>query len=573
MTESSQRARRRWLTAAALGLLLICGAGAVSQVLRAAAETTERKNREHAFADLRQCLLAEVVGDEERAADSVEWLRVRAAAFKEAERWAVDGVPWPQRCEPYARSLESAIAHSTHWSEDARLGVWPAASDVRNELVRSDGDTKGIAAHVRVLWLQAQRYGLDTTTPSTVEGPPRAELERAAAWHASIKLPFADFAPAHSGPYWYFSARLTDEPQMLAWCGLTDTGLHCAKATAEDSQLEYIYQNDVAHHSRIDPVDRPVPLGSWESPSQVLFYQFSKGASFAGVVRDGKVERLADEVPRHVDAAGTRFELRRGPLAGELWVTPRGGATRVASLQRVVERTDWGGSDRNHPELLGLALRARVPERDIELWRLIPLSPAGELGRPLDITADDICKAGRYYAFSTDSTLTFVDGVTWKRVATMDLGARLPTASGSSSKLLCRPSGAVITSSNRICTAQSGRCARLPGATLKPYEYADVLGDRVVRKSETEAELTIHIGGPGLAEEGIDIAILAPTEISATWARKHFRGRWTWSWMLDGPYMFGRDHGGIVVAQVGDELVGVRLTAEGELAPIDIQWE
>jgi hypothetical protein len=36
--------------------------------------------------------------------------------------------------------------------------------------------------------------------------------------------------------------------------------------------------------------------------------------------------------------------------------------------------------------------------------------------------------------------------------------------------------------------------------------------------------------------------------------------------MLDGPYMFGRDHGGIVVAQVGDELVGVRLTAEASRA-------
>jgi hypothetical protein len=306
-----------------------------------------------------------VVGDEERAADSVEWLRVRAAAFKEAERWAVDGVPWPQRCEPYARSLESAIAHSTHWSEDARLGVWPAASDVRNELVRSDGDTKGIAAHVRAVAPSAEA-GLDTTTPSTVEGPPRRA--EAPLRGTSIKLPWL---PAHSGPYWYFSARLTDEPQMLAWCGLTDTGLHCAKATAEDSQLEYIYQNDVAHHSRIDPVDRPVPLGSWESPSQVLFYHFSKGASFAGVVRDGGL-RLPTR-PRHVDAAGTRSSSDAG-RAGELWVTPREAPPcRKPSASR--RATDWG--ERSQSPLscwLAPSTGAGAGHRAV---RLIP-SPAGE---------------------------------------------------------------------------------------------------------------------------------------------------------------------------------------------------
>ena len=572
MTDASRGSRSLRIAAAVLGLLLACGAGAAAYLLRTRVAATERAEREAAFADLRQCLLGEVASDEEHAAASVEWLRVRATAFKEADRWAVDGVPWPQRCEPYARTLESAVVHSTHWREEARLEVWPAAADVRYELVRSDGETKGIAAYVRVLWLQAQKYGLDTTSPSKVEGPPRAELERAAEWHASIKLPFADFAPARSGPYWYFSARLSDEPHMLAWCGLTSTGLRCSKAAAEDEQLEYVFRNDLAHHDRVYPVDRPVPYGSWESPSQVVFSQQLKGGSFVVVVRNGKAERLTDDVLAHIDATGTRFALSR-ELDAELWVTPAEGATRITSLKPIVELTDWGGRARDYPELLGMALKARLPDRTHELWRLIPISPHGKLGTPLDITAEEICRAGRHYVFYADTALTFVDGLTWGTVATIDLPARLPTIAGSSSKLSCRPSGAVVTSSNLICTARSQRCSRLQVEVPRPYENADVLGERVVQGSGTYQDLLIRVGGPDLAEAVTELELLAPTELSANRSRKRFRGRRTWSWSLDGPYMFGNEHGGIIVAQAGDELVGAWLTASGELAPIDIQWE
>ncbi len=542
MTESSQRARRLWLTAAALVLFLSCFAGAAAYVLHVRADAAQRAHREAAFANLNQCLLGEIVTDEEQAAASFEWLRVRAAALPPGERWP-DAVPWPQRCRTPASGLLNAIGDSTKWNHDARFTVWAAAYELKEQL-RDDGAPKAeLGLHVRALWLAAKNNGLRPADHADASGPPRAELEEEARWADSLRLPFADFASADGGPRWHFEAVLKDEPGMIASCAPSELGLQCTKWRADPELLETRHvPRELVAGALVDPRNRLTPEGSWQSPSYLphrhspsRFSEFDVHA----IVHEGAVS-IRGGSAAHVDSSGTTYEVRGGRLLLQRWGASVESHDLAAQLKGRVE----GQLSR----VIGAGVVVSDAARG-RRWR-IAVSQNGVLGEPIPLPGDPFCKAGGHYVIRDTSSLMFIDTQTLRpaRVIPVDLWGPLEEGLYPS----CRPSGLVSLPQGLVCSERVGACTHVEN----PYQL-DLVDDRLVSADRLDGELWVRVGDRGLTVDGRDQLVLSRTASVG---------------QLESVRVFGDPTGAIVTVQVGQELLGLHVTPAGEIGALEIQW-
>jgi hypothetical protein len=542
VTESSQPARRLWLTAAALVLFLSCSAGAAAYVLHVRADAAQRAHREAAFANLNQCLLGEIVTDEEQAAASFEWLRARAAVLPPGERWP-DAVPWPQRCRTPASGLLNAIGDSTKWDHDARFTAWAAAYELKEQL-RDDADPKAeLGLYVRALWLSAKNNGLRPADRADAGGPPRAELEEEARWVDSLRLPFADFASADGGPRWHFEAALKDEPGVIASCAPSELGLQCTRWKADPELLETRHvPRELVAGARVDPRNRLTPDGSWESPSYLphrhspsRFSEFDVHA----IVHEGAVS-IRDGSAAHVDSSGTTYEIRSGRLFLQRWGASAESHDLAAQLKGRVEA--------QLSRVIGPGVVVSDAAR--RRWWRIAVSQDGVLGVPIPLPGNPFCKAGRHYVIHDTSSIIFIDTETMRPAHVVPVDLWGPLENGFYP--WCRPSGLVSLPQGLVCSAHFGACTHVDN----PFQL-DLVADRLVSAERLDGELWVRVGDPGLIVDGRDQLVLSRTASVG---------------QIESVKVFGDPMGGIVIVQVGQQLLGLHVTPAGEIGALEIQW-